>query len=251
MTLTMSRARPLSPRLRARLAGGLWVLVILLGVFAEMFVRATLIVRGDPAASAAAILANEQLFRLSFVADLVGAGAYVAATFLVYDLMKPVNRIVSLFSMLLGLAGSVIMIANLANLLGVLVYLKGGSYLASFGIEQRQALALTALKFHSLGYNIAMTVFAAQVLLLGWLILRSTFLPRILGWLFVIEWLCGWVRCLGVFLFPNFPDSLNDYLLMPSLIAEGGFALWLLVMGVNEARWREQTSSATREAAGA
>jgi hypothetical protein len=238
------RAGSLSPKRRARLAGGLWLLVILLCLFAEMFVRSTLLVRGDPAASAALILANEQYFRLGIAADLAGAGAYVAAAFLVYGLMKPVNRSVALFSTLLAVAGATIMIANLAHLLDALLYLKGDAALASFSLDQRQALALTALKFHGIGYNIALIVYAGQVLLLGWLVLRSTFLPRLLGWLFVIEGLAGWSRGAGLILFPAFPEALNSALLMPSLAAEGGFALWLLVMGVDETRWREAADSA-------
>ena len=113
-----------SPGAKARLAGVLWVVCILFGLFAEAFVRGSLIVRGDPAAMAANILASEPLFRLGFVADLVGTGAYVATTFLLYLLLKPVNRHVSLFACLLGLAGSTILLANLSNHLGALYWLK-------------------------------------------------------------------------------------------------------------------------------
>jgi hypothetical protein len=234
---------PLSPALKARIAGGLWVLVIVCGVFAEMIVRSSMIVRGDPAATAANILASEPLYRLAFVADLAGVGAYVAVSFLLYDLLKPVNRNVSLFAMLLGLAGSAIMAANLANLMDALSYLKV-DYLAPLGLVQRQALAMLALRFHGLGYNIAMTVFAGHVLLLGCLILRSAFLPHLLGLLFLIEGICGWLRILGVFLVPDFSDSLNSGLLMPGLVAEGGAALWLLAMGVDLPRWRAQAEAA-------
>src|SRR5258705_6503050 len=94
-----------SPGAKARFAGGLWVVCILFGLFAEAFVRGSLVVRGDPAATAANMLASEQLFRLGFVADLIGTGAYVGTTFLLYLLLKPVNRHVSLFACLLGLAG--------------------------------------------------------------------------------------------------------------------------------------------------
>jgi hypothetical protein len=229
-----------SPNPKARLAGLLWLLVIVLGIFAEKLVRGDLIVSGNAAATATSILASEQLFRLGILADLAAAGVYIGATFLVYELMKPVNRSLSLFSALLGLAGSTVMIANLANNLEVLFYLKGGDYLASLTAEQRQALAYMAIKIYGVGYNLAMTVFAGQVLLLGWLIVKSTFLPRILGLLFVIEGVCGWIRAIGIFLLPAFPPSLNEGLLVPGLAAEGGLALWLLVMGVNVSRWREQ-----------
>jgi hypothetical protein len=202
-------------------------------------VRGALIVRGDPTASAALILANEQYFRLGIVADLAGTGAYVAATFLVYGLMKPVNRRLALFSTLLGLAGSTVMVANVANMVDVLLYLKSGDVLAPLAAAQQQALAYMAIRLHSAGYNLAMIVFAGQVLLLGLVIARARFVPRLFGWLFVIEGLSGFVRGVGVILFSAFPDSLNSGLLLPGLVAEGGFALWLLVMGVDAAKWCE------------
>ena len=228
-----------SPQFKARLAGGLWLLVIAAGVFA-LVVRDMLIVPGDAAATASNVLGAEQLFRLGFVADLVSAGAYVGTTFLLYALLKPASGSGSLFAALLGLAGSVIMAMNLANLLGALAYLKGGPGLASLETGQLQALAMHSLRVHALGYNIAVVVFAAHLLVLGWLVLRSAFLPRFLGVLLAIAWLSWWVNSLAIFLAPGLAGTLYPYILLPSLAAEGGFALWLLVMGVNEQRWREQ-----------
>jgi hypothetical protein len=220
-----------SPGAKARFAGGLWVVCILFGLFAEAFVRGSLVVRGDPAATAANILASEQLFRLGFVADLIGTGAYVGTTFLLYVLLKPVNRHVSLFACLLGLAGSTILLANLSSHLGALYWLQGAA--------PQPAMAMMSLRLHSLGYNISMMVFAAQVLLWGCLVLKSTFFPKFIGFLLAIEWFCVWLNGLSGFLFPDF-DLLDPYIMMPALVAEAGFALWLLVMGVNAARWREQ-----------
>jgi hypothetical protein len=155
-----------APGAKARVAGLLWLLVIAFGIFAEKFVRGDLVVSGDAAATGANILASEQLFRLGFVSDLAGAGAYVGATFLVYELTRPVNGSVALFSALLGLAGSVVMFVNLTHMLEALYYLKGGDTLAALGVEQRQSLAYMSIRVHALGYNIAMAVFAGQVLLL-------------------------------------------------------------------------------------
>lgn len=229
-----------SPRLKARIAGGLWVLVIASGMFAELFVRSTLIVGGDAAATATNILASEQLFRLGIVADLVSAGAYVATTLLLYDLFRPVSPSISLFAALLGVAGSVIMIMNLPNMLGALLYLQDATSPAAFGVEQRQALAMLSLRFHALGYTMSIIVFAAHLLLLGCLVLRSTFLPRILGTLLVIAWLCWWTNSVLVILSPSFAGNLYPYILLPSLVAEGGMALWLLAMGVNAEAWGKQ-----------
>ena len=236
-----------SPMFKARLAGGLWLLVIAAGVFA-LVVRDTLIVPGDAAATAAAILAAEQLFRLGFVSDLVSAGAYVATTFLLYELLRPVSRSASLFAALLGLAGSVIMAANLVNLLGALLYLKGGPALAALEAGQLQAMAMHSLRLHALGYNISVVVFAAHLFMLGWLLLRSTFLPRFLGLLLVLAWLTWWINSFAIFLAPALAAHLYPYILLPSFAAEGGLALWLLVMGVNAEKWRDQSRANCLEA---
>lgn len=235
---------PRSPAIIARVAGLLWLATIILGVFAEKFVRGELIIRGDAVATGANILASETLFRLGIFADLAGTGAYLGATFLIYALTRPVSRSLALFSALLGLAGSIVLIADLANLLEALNYLKGGPVLAPLVAGQTQSLAYMAIRAHALGYNLAMAVFAGQVLLLGWLLLKAPFLPRIFGLLFLVEGVCGWLRIAGVFLIPDFSAGLNEALLMPGLAAEGGLALWLLIMGVDVARWRETAARA-------
>ena len=213
--------------------------MIATGVFA-LGIRDALIVPGDPAATAANILGAEPWFRLGFAADLVSAGAYVGTTFLLYILLRPVSRSGSLFAALLGLAGSVIMAVNLAHLMGALFYLKGGPALAAFDAGQLQALAMASLRLHALGYNIAVVMFAAHLMMLGWLVLKSAFLPRLLGVLLVLAWLSWWINSFAIFLAPGFAAYLYPYILLPSLAAEGGLALWLVVMGVNEQRWREQ-----------
>jgi hypothetical protein len=233
-----------SPGATARIAGGLWILCIAAGMFAELFVRSTLIVSGDATATAANILASEPLFRLGIVADLVSAGAYIATTLLLYALFRPVGPTLSLCAALLGIAGSTIMIINLPNLLGALVTLQDADMLAAFGAEQTQAMAMLSLRFHAIGYTMSIIVFAAHLLLLGWLVLRSTFLPRILGILLAIAWLCWTINTILVLLSPPAASALYPFILLPSLVAEGGLALWLLLMGVNADAWRAQAGMA-------
>jgi Domain of unknown function (DUF4386) len=86
-------------------------------------------------------------------------------------------------------------------------------------------------------------VFAGHLLLLGCLVLRSRFLPRIIGVLLLVSWLCGWFNGLSSFLSPSFARHLYPYVLIPNLLAEGGFALWLLIRGVDAAAWREQAEA--------
>jgi hypothetical protein len=233
-----------SPRLKARVAGGLYLIVIAAGIFAEVFVRGTLIVSGDAAATASNILGSEPLFRLGFAADLVAVAAYIGVTALLYELLKPVSRTLALLGAFFGLAGSAIMAVNMVNHLAPLFFLADAGYLSAFDMDQLQALARVSLRLHGLGYNIAIVFFGLHLLFLGWLILRSSFLPRILGVLLAIAAVCFLVNNFAIFLAPAFAAQIPPYVMLPSLIGEGSLTLWLLVMGVNAVKWREQASAA-------
>jgi hypothetical protein len=217
------------PQVAARLAGGLYLAVIAASVFAELAVRDTLIVRGDAAATAANLRASEMLFRLGFAADLVSALCYFTLVFLLFQLLRPVDRRLALFSAFLGSAGSAIMALNLQHLLAPL-----GSAIPA---ELSPALTLASLRLHSLGYNIASIVFSAYLLVLASLIIRSAFLPRLLGVLLALAAGCGAVNGFTIFLAPAAAAGLYPYILLPNLVAEGGLALWLVIAGVNVDRW--------------
>jgi hypothetical protein len=110
-------------------------------------------------------------------------------------------------------------------------------------VDQSQALALTFLNLHDDGYAVGMVLFGFYNMLIGYLILRSTFLPRILGVLLAISGFCYQIDNFVGFLWPAFQAHLEPYILLPG-IAELLLALWLVVMGVNEQRWKEQVRAA-------
>ncbi len=110
-------------------------------------------------------------------------------------------------------------------------------------MEQLQALVLLFLKLHAQLYTISLVLFGSYNLLIGYLIFRSTFLPRILGVLLAISGLCYLINCFANFLSPAFAAHLLPYILVPGG-AELVLALWLLVIGVNAQRWKEQASAA-------
>ena len=108
-----------------------------------------------------------------------------------------------------------------------------------FTVEQLQALALLLLKLQAQAYNIGLVFFGFYCILIGYLIFRSLFLPRILGALMVFAGL-GWLT----FLSPPLANHLSPYILAPGLLGEGSLTLWLLVIGVNAQRWKEQAGAA-------
>jgi hypothetical protein len=229
-----------SPRLKARIAGVFYVLTILARVIADGFVRNRLVVSDDAAATANNIMAHEPLFRLGFAADIIAFASYIALTALLYELFKPVNGSLSLGAAFFGLVASVVQAISSLFHLAPLALLGGAPSLSIFTVEQLQALALVFLRLRAAAYhNIGLVFFGLYCLLVGILILRSTFLPRILGLLMVLAGLSY-----QLFLSPALARSLQPYILVFPAVGQISLCLWLLVMGVNVQRWKEQASTA-------
>jgi uncharacterized protein DUF4386 len=235
----MERIAETSPRLKARITGGFYLLTILTGIFAQGFVSGTLVADGDAAATAANILTHKSLFQLGFAVYLIEMACQIAMTALFYDLLKPAGRSVSLVAAFLGLTGCVIKTFSRVFFIAPLFVLGGGHYLSVFSAEQLQALALLFLKVNDRGAAVALVFFGFYALLTGYLIIRSTFLPRILGVLSVLGGL-GWLT----FLYLPLGYRLFPYIAAFGLLGAASLILWLLVFGVNEQRWKEQARAA-------
>ena len=228
-----------SPRLTARITGVFYLITILTGIFAQGFVSERLVVGGDAAATAANILAHSSLFQLAFAVYMIEMACQVAMTALFYDLLKPAGRSVSLVAAFLGLAGSVIKTFSRVFFIVPLFVLGGAHSLSVFSVEQLRALALLFLKVNDRAAGMALVFFGFYALLTGYLIIRSTFLPRILGVLSVVGGL-GWLS----FLYLPLGHVAFPYVAVFALLGAATLIVWLLVFGVNEQRWKEQSSAA-------
>src|ERR1700686_4692376 len=232
-----------SPRFKARMAGVFQLLEALTATFGQVIVRDRLVAAGNAAATAANILGHERLFWLGFASSLIGVACHITWALLMYVLLKPVNRSLSLLAAFVMLVGCAIQALTSFLYLAPLLILQGGSSLSAFTPEQLQALALIFLKLNSYAFNIYLVFFGLWCVLNGYLIFRSTFLPRVLGVLLAISGL-GW----ATYLYP----PLEYYLFLPyiasaSALGEIPLELWLIVMGVNAQRWKEQASAKTAE----
>jgi hypothetical protein len=239
-----NRSTEASPRLQARIAGVLYLIVIVTGIFAEIFVREALTVSGDAAATAANILAHELRFRLGFVGELIACACNIPLAVIFYNLFRVVNRSLALAVVFFTLVGTAIESVVLLSHFLPLILLKGGSYLSVFKPEQLQAQAYASLALQSIGFAIALVFFGFYCLVMGYLIFRSTFLPRIIGVLLAIEGVGYLTNSFTLFLAPGLAARIFPYFAVTGL-AEVAFCLWLLVMGVNVPRWQEQARSAT------
>ena len=238
----MDRAVETSPRLLARIAGAFYLLTIVMGVFAEVFVRGTLVVRDDAAATATNILAHEPLYRFGLATDLTMIACYIAVTLLFYGLFKPVSRSLSLLAAFFSLVGIAVLAVNSLNHLAPLVFLGSAHYLSAFETTQLQALALMSLKMHARGYTIAVVFFGVYCLMIGYFVFRSGFLPRILGVLMAIGGLSYLTNSFAIFLLPTLAARLPDIMVL-GVIAELSLCLWLMVVGVNAPKWEEKASA--------
>jgi hypothetical protein len=234
-----------SPRFRARIAGFFWLMTILTGASA-LFIGGRFVVPGDATATAANILAHEPSFRLGVAANLIATACYLAATLFVYDLLKPVNRNLSLLAAFFSLVGCAVGAVSFLFYLAPLVVLGSAQYLSVFTVEQLRALALLFLKLYEQTSNIGFAFFGLHVFLVGCLILRSTFLPRLVGALMVFGGV-GWLTLSFTnLLSPPLARYLLPYIMAPGILGEASLTLWLLVMGVNVQRWLDQASAAAQ-----
>jgi Domain of unknown function (DUF4386) len=227
-----------SPGPKARITGVVYLFYFLTAILAEVFMKG-IVVSGDAAATANNIQAHEPLFRLGLGTGLIATAWYIALTALLYELFKPVNRSVSLVAAFFSLVGCAIQASGAVFQLAPLVISGSSADLSAFKPEQSQALALILFKLDSQAQTITLVFFGLYCLLIGWLIFKSTFLPRILGALMALAGL-GWLT----FLAPPLANALSPYVLVLGFLAELSLMLWLLVKGVNVQRWKQQAAAA-------
>jgi hypothetical protein len=229
-------APSISIRQQARVAGFLYLLVILLGGFAEIGVRQGLVVPGDPAATALAIKAHEGFFRLGFAAEMMTNVIAVPLTLILYRLLAPAGRFLALIGIALDLTQNTVNAVNAWTQFAPITLLSNSPDLAAIPHAELAALARLALKWHDVGFGIGLTFFGFALLIEGALIVRSGYFPRWLGALYALAGACYLINSFCNFLAPDLP--IFPYILFPSLVGESAVCLWLLFVGVDEARWR-------------
>jgi len=218
----------------ARIAGLFYLIVIGTGLFAEVFVRQALRVSGDPIATAHNIQASEMLYRWGFVADLSNFIIGLPCILIFYILFKQVNKYLTILAIFFVIIQTAIIAVNLLNQASPLLFLGGGQYLKSFQPDQLAMLSNHALDLQAQGYAIGLVFFGFYCLIIGYLIVKSTFLPRILGILYCLAGVCYIINSYALFLSPDFARTLFPYIMIPSFIGEFSVSAWLLIMGVKE-----------------
>jgi Domain of unknown function (DUF4386) len=217
----------------ARIAGSLYLVVAVLGGFAELVVRSSIIEPGDATATAENIRSSATLFRLGFVADLVQATLFLFTAMALYLLLRHVNELVARAMVVLVAISVAIISLNLLNQYMALSIATGAGYARTFGPVGSDRLTLLFVDLHHNGYLIAQMFFGLWLVPLGYLVVRSGFFPKVLGVLLALGGVAYVVDLLVHFLAPGVAETISPYVLIP-VYSEVLFVIYLLVKGVRD-----------------
>ena len=216
----------------ALIAGSLYLIVIVCGIFAEKYVRFTLVNLTDGAETVKNINDNIMLFRLGFVADLIMQFAYFLLPIVLYQLFKKTSSALAGLMVLSVTVAVAIMCINMLNHYAPLLLLNQNGYNTAYSVEQINTSVLFYLKMHNEGYHIAQLFFGLWLLPLGYLVFKSDRFPKIIG-IFLIVGCFGYLTDFMVyFLFPEKSNALSDYITAPADLGEFSLCLYLLTQGV-------------------
>jgi hypothetical protein len=222
----------------ARIAGLLILIISVFAPFSMMYVPSNLIVPGDAATTANNIVASEGLFRAGIVSDSVVFLIEIVITVVLYVLLKPVSKTLSLVAAFSRLAMTVIQGINLLNHFIPLLLLSGAGYLTVFEPDQLHALVLLFLNAHEYVVLVWGLFFGLHLFFLGYLVYKSGYIPRILGVLLIIASLCYLAQSFGNILLPKYEEIFATIGFLS--ILELAFPLWLLIKGVNVEKWENR-----------
>jgi hypothetical protein len=220
----------------ARIAGLLYLLLGIAGPIRLIVVPNMLFVAGNPERTTANIAAHEMLFRIGILSDLAVGVLAIAVTLALYRLFEGVDRPLAKLMVILGsLMVTPIYFVNTLNDMAALHLVTGGDVFAALGAPQRQALAMLFLRLHHGGVVVNEIFWGLWLFPFGVLVIRSRFLPRVLGVWLIVNGFAYLVSSLTGVLFPRYEDALSN-VLFPALFGEVAIMLWLVIMGARPAR---------------
>ena len=227
----------------ARIAGVLYLLITVAAIVAHFYVPSQVIVPGDAAATAANITASEPLFRIGAIGgELVILLSEIVLSVILFVLLKPVSKLLSLVAAVSRLIMTAVHGINLLNYFFALLLLGDAAYLGAFETDQLHALVMLFLDAHSIGFVIGIAFLTLHVFLLGYLIFKSGYWPKVLGILFLIAGLGYLVDSFGQLLFAGY-ETTPPYIAIAIAVSEIAFPLWLLIKGIDVAKWKERAGA--------
>ena len=231
-----------SPQTYARIAGLSFVVGFVIAIFSQAFLSSLVMVPGDPAATATNILNSESLYRLTVVGGLISLMCSMVTTVLCYELFKAVNGSISLLAVFFSLTACAIGSVGEIFYFAPMLILQRAEYLSVFKPEQLQSLAFMFLKLWAQTTELGMAFFGTYYLLIGYLVFRSTFLPRIIGVPVAIGGFCLLIRCFATLGSPEIARYLGIHILDAAFLGSGLLYAWLIMVGVNVQKWKTRSA---------
>lgn len=228
----------------ARLAGLLYLVVIVIGVLGEGLVRGTLVVSRDPEATARNIRAAESLWRLGVAGQDLLLVCALGMTCAWYVLLRPVNGRLALLAVFFGLTSLAVESVGALHLHAVLTPLSDAAYLKAVAPQLLHLMAYQSVVAHAQAFGLALIFFGVECLIVGHLVRRSGFFPRAIGTAMQVAGACYLVNSFSMILSPALQDLLFPFILLPPFLAESAFCLYLLVRGVDLPAWERRAAYA-------
>lgn len=219
----------------ARVAGAVYLSLALSAPFSLIYVPHTLIVPGNPTATADRILASEMLFRAGIVGSLASSITFMFLAMALYRLLSGVSKAQASLMLSLVLVSVAIGFLNELNSIAALILFRGADSLAAFDKPQRDALGMLFLRLHAHGNFVNEIFWGLWLFPFGVLVMRSRFLPRILGVLLIVNCFAYVAASLTWLLLPSY-GSVVSRATLPALLGELWITLWLLIKGANVER---------------
>jgi hypothetical protein len=229
-----------SPQVYARTGGALYLIIIALGIFAQVLVRDRIIVSGDAASTAAHLTSMESLWRFGIAAEFLAVICTVLLAMVYFFLLRPVSKELNLLATLFRLVAITVQAVSLVSLVAALFPLANTAFIKAFTPDQLYALANLAIRSHSYGYSVALLFTGCTFLVHGYLIFKSGYLPKALGVMIQIAGVGYISNGFAIILYPTIANLVFLAIILPVFISETSLSLWLLVRGVNIQKWNER-----------
>jgi hypothetical protein len=218
----------------ARLGGVLYLIIIVIGLLGEALIRGTLVVGGDPAATVRRIQESEWLWRLGVAGQMLLLVCAVALTWIFYVLLRPVSKNLSLLAVLFAITSLAVESVSALQLQSMLDTLAMAKYLKPDDLPQLHVMAYLTVLSHAQAFGLALIFFGVEILIVGYLIWKSGYIPKAIGVLMQLAGVCYLVNSFSMVLSPALASMLFPAILLPALVGESAFCLWLLIKGAGQ-----------------
>lgn len=224
-----------------RIAGLLYLIIIISGIFSEGVVRSSLVADGNSQTTVENIVNSEMMFRLGFASDIIMVLADISIALVFYLMLKHVSKSLSLLSAMFRLAQAIIIGVNLMNHFGVILVINSSELANAFDSDKLSSAVMFLMEAHSYGYLLSGVFFGFSCIVLSYLIKRSEYLPSFFGILIGVAGFFYIMDSFTQFIVPEFSEITEILVIIAAVVSEISFAIWLIVKGAISSSTKKAT----------